>query len=98
MIASETVIQPNPRVVYRELADDAGGVLLHLDTGAYHGLSPTGVLIWRLLDEARTFGSLLADFVAQVEGTPPEVDSEIAEFLEELGKRDLVILEGPAAS
>ena len=35
-------IVPNPRAVYRKLADGAGGVVLHLDTAAYHGVNETG--------------------------------------------------------
>jgi Coenzyme PQQ synthesis protein D (PqqD) len=92
MIASDTLIRPNPRVVHRELADEAGGVLLHLDTGAYHGLSATGALIWKLLGEGKTFGTLMAEFTAEVDDAPPEAESEVAQFLEELRERDLVIV------
>jgi hypothetical protein len=96
MLASDTVVRPNPRVVHRELADEAGGVLLHLDTGAYHGLSSTGALIWTLLGEGKTFGALMAEFNAQVDDAPPEAEAEVAEFLEDLRQRDLVIV-GSAA-
>ena len=90
MIAPETLIKPNPRVVHRELADEAGGVLLHLDTGAYHGLSATGALIWKLIGDGKTFGALMTEFAAQVEDAPPEAESEVAEFLEDLRGRELV--------
>ncbi len=44
------MIRKNPQVVYRTLAGE-GGVLLHLESGAYHGLYEVGTLIWGLLDE-----------------------------------------------
>ena len=92
MIAHDTLIKPNPRVVHRELADEAGGVLLHLDTGAYHGLSSTGALIWKLLGDGMTFGTLMSEFAAQVDDAPPEAESEVAQFLEDLRERELIIV------
>ena len=54
-----TAIRKNPQVVYRALAGE-GGVLLHLESGAYHGLNEVGTLIWGLLDEDKTFDRLVA--------------------------------------
>ena len=39
-IERDQMIRPNPRSTFRELAEGSGGVLLHLDTAAYHGLNP----------------------------------------------------------
>jgi len=47
------VLRRSPRVAYRELGGDRGGVLLQLDTGAYHGVDRIGALI---LAAATCFG------------------------------------------
>jgi len=41
-MTDEQWIVGNPRVVYRDLAAEEGGVLLHLDSGQYHGLNALG--------------------------------------------------------
>ena len=56
---TDAVIRRNPQVVYRELAGEGGAVLLHLDSGAYHGLNETGILIWSLIDGERTFDAIV---------------------------------------
>lgn len=97
MIDEAMVIRRNPRVVFRKLADEAGGVLLHLDTAAYHGLNEVGTLVWTLLEGAPTFGALLGDLRAQLEDVPSTFDAEISGFLEDLRQRDLVLLDAGSA-
>ena len=36
------------------LAEGEGGVLLHLDSGQYHGVNPVGLAIWELLEDGCT--------------------------------------------
>jgi Coenzyme PQQ synthesis protein D (PqqD) len=84
------VIRKNPQVVYRELAGEGGGVLLHLESGAYHGLNETGILIWDLIDGERTFDTLVADLREQLADPPDDLDEEAARFLADLRARDLI--------
>jgi Coenzyme PQQ synthesis protein D (PqqD) len=84
-----TVLRRNPRVEFRSVGDEEGGVLLHLDTAAYHGLNGVGALAWSLLDGI-TFQKLLEELREQLEGIPPTFEEEIAEFVEDLAERDLV--------
>jgi hypothetical protein len=84
-----TVLLRNPRVEYRSLGEEEGGVLLHLDTAAYHGLNGVGALAWSLLDGI-TFEQLLDELRKQLEGIPPTFEEEIAEFIGDLAERDLV--------
>jgi hypothetical protein len=99
MIDEGTVIRRNPRAVFRKLAEGAGGVLLHLDTAAYHSVNEVGALVWTLLDGSPTFGALLLDLRGRLEDVPPTFEEEIGGFLEDLGRRDLVVLSsGPALS
>ena len=83
-------IRRNPQVVYRELAGDGGGVLLHLESGAYHGLNETGSLIWNLLDGERDFTALVAELHDQLDDAPDDVGAEIERFLADLRERDLL--------
>jgi hypothetical protein len=89
-VGGDGVIRRNPQVVYRELAGEGGAVLLHLDSGAYHGLNETGILIWSLIDDERTFDDLVAEVREQLEDPPDDLDAETERFLAELRARDLI--------
>jgi len=89
MSAVATAPRPNPRVVYRDLAD--GGVLLHLDSGQYHSLNATGALIWKLIDGARTPPQIIDGLRAQLESSPDDLSSVVADFLDGLLTRDLIV-------
>ena len=87
---TDAVIRRNPQVVYRELAGEGGAVLLHLDSGAYHGLNETGILIWSLIDGERTFDQLVADVREQLDDPPDDLGAETERFLADLRARDLI--------
>lgn len=87
-----TEVQRNPRVVHRSLVNDSGAVLLHLDTGAYHGLDQIGELIWGLIEEPISYARLVDELRDRVEDPPAELASDVAAFLRQLKERDLVIL------
>jgi Coenzyme PQQ synthesis protein D (PqqD) len=87
-----TVIARNPRVEFQGLADGEGGVLLHLNTAAYHSVNEVGATIWRLVDSI-TFADLLGQLRDRLEDVPPTFDQEIAEFVDDLAARDLVVFE-----
>jgi len=91
---AHSLIRRNPRVVFRNLANDQGSVLLHLDTGAYHGVNSTGALVYELLERDQEFGDLLHEVRRRLATVPPTLDDEIGAFLEELAERDLVQLTG----
>jgi hypothetical protein len=83
------MIRKNPQVVYRALAGE-GGVLLHLESGAYHGLNEVGTLIWSLLDDEKTFDQLLAELRDQLVDPPDDLSGEVERFLADLRERDLL--------
>jgi hypothetical protein len=91
VIEPGTRVTRNERAVHRELAS-GGGVLLHLDTAAYHGVNEIGALIWSLLD-----GDPVADVARRLEKelreTPPSLVDDVQEFVEALAERDLVRVE-----
>ena len=91
MSASGDVFRRNPRVEYHAMAEE-GGVLLHLDTAAYHGLNDVGALIWELLDGV-TLENLVIRLKEHVVNAPPALQEEVAEFVLQLVDRDLVLRE-----
>jgi len=86
----DTIVKRNPRVVARQLDEPQGGVLLHLETGAYHGLNPVGFVIWDLIDGERTVGELVDGARVRIDHAPPEVEQDVIRFLESALARDLV--------
>ena len=86
-------IVPNPRAVYRKLAEGSGGVVLHLDTAAYHGVNETGAFIWSKLEGGTRFGDLVATLGAEMQGAPPTLADEVSGFLADLAERNLISIE-----
>lgn len=91
MLRRDAPIARNPSVVFRDLAE--GGVLLHLDSGQYHGVNGTGLAVWGLLDRARTLDELVAALSTEVADAPAHIEEDVGAFLEALRKRDLVVVE-----
>ena len=89
LVDANGAIRTNPQAVYRELAG-GGGVLLHLESGAYHGLNETGSLIWDLLDGERDLTALVADLRQQLDDAPDDLGAETERFLADLRERDLI--------
>jgi hypothetical protein len=85
----DTMIRRNPKAVFREFEDGAG-VLLHLETTAYHGVNRVGALIWRLLDTEVTFGHLMEGLRDRLDGAPESLEEDVTQFIDELRERDLV--------
>lgn len=85
------MIRRNPRAEFRSLGEGEGGVILHLDTAAYHGLNGGGVMIWELLDGI-TFDDLIRELQVRLDDAPPNLDEDITRFIESLAARDLVRL------
>jgi hypothetical protein len=94
MIDNGVVFRQNPRVEYRDLAEE-GGVLLHLDTASYHGINPVGAYVWKLCDEGATFPEIIAALRLELTDAPPSLESDIAEFLEDMAARELLVTQEP---
>ena len=92
MIDPTTRIRRNPDVVFRPLEDEQGGVLLHLQSGAYHGLNQFGSLIWGLIENETRFADLVDGVRAESEDAPASLEEDVSGFVEDLSARDLVQL------
>lgn len=86
----DTVVARNPDVVARELAESDGAVLLNLETGAYHGLNPTGMVIWDSIDGVRTLAQLVDEARERFPEAPETLRTDVVRFLEGALERDLV--------
>ena len=91
----DQVVRRSERAVFRELTEDEGAVLLHLDTGAYHGLNPTGALIWDLVGEGSTLADIVRELRTGLAEPPPDLNEDVAAFISDLAQRDLLLLGEP---
>lgn len=89
-IEHTSTVQRNGSVAFRRLAEGEGGVLLHLETGQYHGINEVGCLIWELLDGEHTVDEVTAGVSDGVEDPPDDLSDIVIEFLESLRERELV--------
>ena len=77
-------------MAFRRLAAGEGGVLLHLESGEYHGINEVGCLIWELLDGERTVDGVAVALQDQVDDAPADLTGVVVVFLGDLRERDLV--------
>ena len=84
-------VQRASDVVFRELESDGGGVLLRLDTGAYHGLNEIGCLIWSMVGDGASVDELVAGLKQEVEGAPTELRRDVEAFVSALVDRGLLV-------
>ena len=92
MIGKQAKVSRNPQVTARALAEGEGGVLLHLESGGYHGVNPVGLLIWELLEEERTVADLVGAVRERVEGPAPQLENDVLEFLNGVEERGLLVV------
>lgn len=95
MLASR--VRPHEQAVFRELAGHQGAVLLQLGSGGYHGLNSMGCVIWDLIAGEPTVEELVARTRERVDDPPDALDAEVAAFVDDLARRDLVVVSPPGA-
>lgn len=83
-----TAPRRNPMVAARRLSPQET-VLLHLETGAYHGLNAEGALLWDMLDGTRTVADIIDELNTTVEPTA-DLHEFVTTFVMDLKERDLV--------
>lgn len=86
----DSIVRRDERAVFRRLDEGEGGVVLHLDTAAYHGVNETGVFVWELLADAPTVSTIIAKLQARYDEPPDTVRADVERFLSALEKRSLV--------
>jgi Coenzyme PQQ synthesis protein D (PqqD) len=83
--------EKNPDVAYRALSADEGGVLLHLQSGQYHGVNELGLVVWELIDGERTVAEIVETVRAQAQDAPPHLEDDIMGFMDDMLQLELVI-------
>ena len=94
MLEGDTVISRNPRVEYRDQQEE-GGVLLNLDTNAYHSVNQVGGLVWKLIKEDSRFDELVKELRRIIKNPPADMEEDLSGYLEGLNQRDLIRLVPP---
>lgn len=91
MIDPEATIRRSERTAFKDLSEDKGAVLLHMDSAAYHSMNQIGTEIWKILEHERTFEELVSELRTRIgDSTPPDLNEDVGRFLEALRERDLV--------
>jgi hypothetical protein len=87
----QTVVSRSERVAFQRI--EGGGVLLHLDTGAYHRVNSVGALVWEALGESKDLSEVMDNVERSVEGpAPSDLFADVETFLKSLAQRDLVVV------
>ena len=66
-------------------------MLLHLESGEYHGLNEIGCRIWELVDGERTAADVIEVIRAEVDDPPAALDEDVTGFIEAMRERDLIL-------
>ena len=74
------------------MANDEGGVLLHFDSGVYHGLNVFGVLIRNLIGDGSALGGLTEGVRSTVTDPLDDPAADVMVVVEDLVERDLLTL------
>ena len=88
---SDKLVRRNPRAVFREVEN--GGLLLHLDTTAYHRVNRTGALIWVEIGEGQPVGGIVAAVRREMSEAPAATEDDVALYIEALASRDLITVD-----
>ena len=80
-----TLFLANPDVSCREEAPGEGAILFNPDTDAVLVINPTGLVLWRALEDPRTRADLVAYLLEHCDDVPAdEVDADVMAFLQML--------------
>jgi hypothetical protein len=79
----------NPAVIFQEQFD-RWAVLVNLDTADSVTISPTGVVVWQLVDGKRTVQEIIAAVQDQFDDAPPTVANDVVELLDTLAEKGFV--------
>lgn len=89
----DRVVGRSPSAVFRPM--DQGGVLLHLDSGAYHEVNQIACIIWEELESPMTVHDLAERVRRRIGNAPDSLDEDVEEFISELLARNLAIADQP---
>ena len=89
--SSSMSISVRPEVVFKEVAGE--GVLLDLTSGLYFGLDATSTRLWQLIQQHGRLTPVIDDMLAEFEVDAARLHEDVAAFVRELARRNLVSVE-----
>ena len=104
-MTSSTTIPPhahiaiNPKHLVAELDGDL--VIMSIETGTYYGLDAVGACVWKLVEQPRTFASVVEGVVERFEVGPEVAEQDLTAFLREMHAEGIVAIttaDGPASA
>jgi hypothetical protein len=87
----QVAVRVPSHVIRRDFAAET--VLLNLNTGKYHGLSPTAGRMLAVLQEVGNVAAAAGRISSELERPLAEIEREIAAFCRSLADRDLIEIE-----
>ncbi|HEX7956242.1 MAG TPA: PqqD family protein [Pyrinomonadaceae bacterium] len=85
----ETVAVPHEHVVFTEF-EEGEGILVDLNTKKYFQLNETGTLVWRGLEQRRSFEEIVGEMAAAYDVTPEHAAGSVRKLLDNLRALKLV--------
>jgi len=89
---SKDRLRRNPRVTWRPLEGDC--ILLHLDTGFYYTLNPSGRFLWESLDGEKSLSRIHEGLLEEYEIDGESAKEDLLDLAKDLLKEDLVRVDG----
>ncbi len=80
---------PNPVAVLREEFDD-WAVLFNPDNAKALGINPTGVAVWKALNESKELEDVISEIKENFSNVPETVEKDVSEFIEVLTRDGFV--------
>lgn len=88
MLQEQTKATPNGEVIVTEL--DGEAVLLHLGTKMYYSLNPTGLQIWKMLEQDVALDEIGTRLQQQYDLAPERARQCVLNLVKELSGEQLV--------
>ena len=76
---------------------DGEEVILHPETGQYHGLNGVGTAIWGRIDDPITVTDLVSEIASAYDAPTERVRSDVEAFLRELHSQELIRVDAAPA-
>jgi len=83
-------LRPSSPAVSSETFDDEV-VIVNFDTGKYHSVQGTGVVIWRMVESGAGRSEIAARVQAEHDGDPAEIAAAVESFLAHLAAESLIV-------
>ena len=95
MVTIESILKQKASGVYTEMNEETG-VIWHMDIQEMYTLNLTGIRIWTGIQEGLSVMAISHRLVQEFEVEEARATASVIALIQELLKRDLVTIQGPA--